>query len=213
MSPTVSVVDDDEALREALVQLLEAAGLAAVSYPDGGAFLEDYVEGRPGCVLLDVAMPGMSGLEVQAALNARGLHPPIVFLTGHGDIPMAVRAVQAGAVDFLEKPVTAAMLLERVKRALAIDHERRAALAVRQDIAERASRLSNREREVMGFVVSGSSSKEIARLLGISVRTVEAHRVHVMHKMGAANLAELVSMASHLPAEQPLTPAPLRSST
>jgi FixJ family two-component response regulator len=121
-----------------------------------------------------------------------------VFLTGHGDIPMAVRAVQAGAVDFLEKPVTGAMLLERVRRALARDHEQRAVRAVSQEIAERARRLSPREAEVMRLVVAGNSSKEIARLLGISVRTVEAHRVHVMHKMGATNLAELVGMAGHL---------------
>ena len=196
MSPTVFVVDDDEALRSALVQLLEAAGLSVHSYPDGRAFLDDYVPDRPGCVLLDVAMPGMTGLEVQAALCARGLHPPIVFLTGHGDIPMAVRAVQAGAVDFLEKPATGAMVLERVRRALALDREQRAAQAAQREVADRVRRLSAREHEVMRLVVAGNSSKEIARLLGISVRTVEAHRVHVMHKMGASNLAELVALAA-----------------
>jgi two-component system response regulator FixJ len=197
MTPTVFVVDDDEALRSALVQLLESAGFAVASYADGLAFLEDCVDDRPGCVLLDVAMPGLSGLEVQEALRGRGLRAPIVFLTGHGDIPMAVRAVQAGAVDFLEKPVTGAALLERVRRALAIDQEQRSERALRQEIAARHRRLSAREREVMRLVASGSSSKEIARVLGISVRTVEAHRVHVMHKMGASNLAELVSLAGH----------------
>ena len=195
MTPTVFVVDDDEALRSALVQLLETAGLAVSSYADGQAFLEDYVNERPGCVLLDVAMPGLNGLDVQEALRGRGLHPPIVFLTGHGDIPMAVRAVQAGAVDFLEKPVTSATLLERVRRALAIDQEQRSERALRQEIRERYRRLSVRESEVMRHVVAGSSSKEIARLLRISVRTVEAHRIHVMHKMGASNLAELVNLA------------------
>jgi two-component system response regulator FixJ len=195
MTPTVFVVDDDEALRSALVQLLETAGLAVSSYADGQAFLEDYVDERPGCVLLDVAMPGLNGLDVQEALRGRGLHPPIVFLTGHGDIPIAVRAVQAGAVDFLEKPVTSATLLERVRRALAIDQEQRSERALRQEIRERYRRLSVRECEVMRHVVAGSSSKEIARVLRISVRTVEAHRIHVMHKMGASNLAELVNLA------------------
>jgi len=195
MTPTVFVVDDDEALRSALVQLLETAGLAVSSYADGQAFLEDYVDERPGCVLLDVAMPGLNGLDVQEALRGRGLHPPIVFLTGHGDIPIAVRAVQAGAVDFLEKPVTSATLLERVRRALAIDQEQRNECALRQEIRERYRRLSVRECEVMRQVVAGSSSKEIARVLRISVRTVEAHRIHVMHKMGASNLAELVNLA------------------
>lgn len=195
MTPTVFVVDDDEALRSALVQLLETAGLTVASYADGRAFLEHYVAERPGCVLLDVAMPGLSGLDVQDVLRDRGLHPPIVFLTGHGDIPMAVRAVQAGAVDFLEKPVTSATLLERVRRALAVDEERRSERVLRQEAAARYQRLSPRETEVLRLVVAGSSSKEIARVLGISVRTVEAHRVHVMHKMGASNLAELVTLA------------------
>jgi len=111
MSPTVFVVDDDAALREALVQLLEAAGLQVENFPDGQSFLTAFVADRPGCLLLDVAMPGMTGLEVQAALTARGVQIPVVFLTGHGDIPMAVRAVQAGAVDFLEKPMTGQALL------------------------------------------------------------------------------------------------------
>jgi len=197
MSPTVFVVDDDAALREALVQLLEAAGLQVESYADGGAFLAAFHEDRSGCLLLDVAMPGMTGLQVQGELKRRGSPIPIVFLTGHGDIPMAVRAVQAGAVDFLEKPMTGVALLERVHRALARDGEARHGRALSREVADRARRLSPREREVMAMVVSGSSSKEAARLLGISVRTVEAHRTHVMHKMGATNLAELVALAAH----------------
>lgn len=197
MNPTVFIVDDDAALREALVQLLEAAGLQVESYPDGASFLAACEPERPGCLLLDVAMPGMTGIEVQTELRRRGNAIPVVFLTGHGDIPMAVRAVQAGAVDFLEKPMTGGALLDRVHRALVLDEERRDAQAVRRDIAERARRLSAREREVMAMIVAGSSSKEAARLLGISVRTVEAHRTHAMHKMGATNLAELVAMAPH----------------
>lgn len=208
MSPIVFVVDDDAALREALVQLLEAAGLQVESHPNGPAFLEACGEDRPGCLLLDVAMPGMTGLEVQAELKRRGNPLPIVFLTGHGDIPMAVRAVQAGAVDFLEKPMTGAALLERVNQALALDHRYRAERATSRDIAERMRRLSPREREVMALVVAGSSSKEAARVLGISVRTVEAHRTHVMHKMGATNLAELVAMAGHCELGQVPNPTP-----
>ena len=197
MIPTVFVVDDDAALREALVQLLDAAGLQVESYADGRAFLEAFQDDRPGCVLLDVAMPGMTGLEVQAELQRRGTQTPIVFLTGHGDIPMAVRAVQSGAVDFLEKPMTGGALLERVHRALALDGEARRARTLSREVADRLRRLSPRELEVMAMVVAGSSSKEVARLLRISVRTVEAHRTHVMHKMGAANLAELVALAAH----------------
>ncbi|MDP2056630.1 MAG: response regulator [Thiobacillus sp.] len=196
MSQTVFVVDDDVAMRDALVQLLEAAGLQVESHVDGPTFLAAYEERRPGCLLLDMAMPGMSGLEVQAVLNAHGLAIPIVFLTGHGDIPMAVRAVQAGAVDFLEKPIQGATLLERVQRALALDQEWRQTQGRTQAIQHCHARLSSREREVMALVVSGLSSKEIARKLDISPRTIEVHRTHVMHKMGAANLADLVNMAA-----------------
>lgn len=196
MTQTVFIVDDDAAIRDALSQLLEAAGLGVECHADGDAFLTALSADRPGCVLLDIAMPGQSGLEVQAALKARGLAAPVIFLTGHGDIPLAVRAVQAGAVDFLEKPVQGAMLLERVRRALALDHEWRQTHGRSQAIQQAYARLTAREREVMAEVVSGLTCKEIALKLRISPRTVEVHRTHVMHKMGAANLAELVSMAT-----------------
>lgn len=196
MSQTVFIVDDDAAIRDALTQLLETASLQVESHSDGRAFLAAYAEDRPGCLLLDIAMPGMSGLEVQAALRARGLAIPVVFLTGHGDIPLAVQALQSGAVDFLEKPIQGAMLLERVRRALKLDQELGQAKGRSQAIQQRHARLSSREREIMALVVSGLTCKEMAQKLGISPRTVEVHRTHVMHKMGAANLAELVNMAA-----------------
>lgn len=196
MNPTVIVVDDDAAMRDALVQLLEAASLNVETYADGPTFLAAYDPDHSGCLLLDMAMPGMSGLEVQAALNARGVAIPIIFLTGHGDIPMAVRAVQAGAVDFLEKPIQGAALLQRVQRALTLDQEWRQTKGRVQAIQQRYARLSSRERECMALAVSGLTSKEIAQKLGISPRTVEVHRTHVMHKMGATNLADLINLAA-----------------
>lgn len=196
MTQTVFIVDDDAAIRDALSQLLETAGFGVECHADGNAFLAAFTDDRPGCVLLDIAMPGLSGLEVQATLKTRGLAAPVIFLTGHGDIPLAVRAVQAGAADFLEKPVQGGMLLERVRRALALDLEWRQTQGRTQAIQQRYARLSAREREVMAQAVSGLTCKEIAQKLGISPRTVEVHRTHVMHKMGAANLAELVNMAA-----------------
>jgi two-component system response regulator FixJ len=196
MNQTVFIVDDDEAMRDALTQLLEAVGLRVETYADGPAFLAVYGKGRPGCLLLDMAMPGMTGLEVQAELKARSLMIPIIFLTGHGDIPLAVRALQAGAVDFLEKPILGDTLLERVQRALKMDEEWGQEQSRIQLLQARYARLSPREREIMALMVTGLTSKEIAQQLGISPRTVEVHRTHVTHKMGAANLAELVNMAA-----------------
>jgi two-component system response regulator FixJ len=197
MNQTVYVVDDDEAMRDALVQLLEISGLRVESYADGPTFLAACVEDCPGCLLLDIAMPGMGGLEVQAELTTRGLALPVVFLTGHGDIPMAVRAMQGGAVDFLEKPVRGTILLERVRRALELDQKLRETRGRSQAIQLQHDRLSPREREVMALAVSGLTSKQIAQQLDISPRTVEVHRSHVMNKMGAGNLAELVKLAAH----------------
>jgi two-component system response regulator FixJ len=194
--PTVFLVDDDEALRDALSQHLESAGLEVEAYADGSAFLAACTDDRPGCVVLDIAMPGMDGREVHAALKARGSPIPIVFLTGHGDVPMAVEAVQNGALDFLEKPIRGPVLVERVRRALALDEERRRARRETHRIRERYAHLSRREREVMALVVEGWSNKHIARKLDLSPRTVEHHRARAMCKMEASNLAELVRMAA-----------------
>ena len=197
LTPVVFVVDDDPALREALCQLLEGDGLECECFPDGESFLARYDKDRSGCLLLDMAMPGMSGLEVQQALKKRGLVIPIIFLTGHGDIPMAVKAVKAGAADFLTKPVQGAVLLDRVRRALDQDLECRANQDHFRAARRHYARLTPREREVMALVVAGLSSKAIAIRLGLSYRTVEVHRTHVMHKMGADSLAELVHLSAH----------------
>lgn len=197
MTATVFVVEDHPGLRDALARLLETAGLKTAVYADGNTFLAACDQESSGCVLLDIAMPVMSGTEIQAALNERGIPIPVIFLTGHGDITMAVRALQCGAVDFLEKPIQGDVLLERVRRALAIDEEYRRKQAFVRDVQRRYARLSLREREVMALVVSGQSNKEIARLLALSPRTVEVHRTHVMNKMEAANLVELVNMNAH----------------
>jgi two-component system response regulator FixJ len=196
MNEQVYIVDDDPAIRDALGSLLTDAGLQVQCYADGDAFLATSLQRRPACVLLDVALPGMNGYEVQEALNARGLLIPVIYLTGHGDVPMAVKAMQAGAVDFLQKPVRRVELLKRIRRALEIDarhhQEEEAERQARRDYAS----LSPREQEVMALVVAGMSSKEIARQLGVSDRTVHTHRAHVMLKMQAANVAELVRIAS-----------------
>lgn len=196
MSQTVFIVDDNDAMRDSLTQLLESVGLRVESHASGEAFLAHCQMDEPGCLILDMAMPGLSGLEVQAELVRRGLDLPILFLTGHGDIPMAVKALKAGATDFLEKPIQGNDLLRRVQHALALDAERRQARAAAQDLQARLDRLSPREQEVMSLVVGGLSSKEIARNLGLSHRTVDVHRTHIMQKMGAANLAELVKLAA-----------------
>lgn len=197
MSATVFVVDDDSALRDALRELLGTAGLQVEAFADGSTFLASLGSERVGCIVLDMAMPGMSGHQVQSALKDRGVELPIIFLTGHGDIPAAVRAVRAGAVDFLEKPVRGDVLLDRVRRSLAMDEERRREREQASEIRRRFATLRPREAEVMSLVVAGLSNKEIGQNLGLSPRTVEVHRTHVMHKMGAGNLAELVSMAAY----------------
>lgn len=196
MKPTVFMVDDDHSIREALSQLLSNAGFRVRDYPGGAEFLADCDADSVGCVLLDMSMPGMSGREVQAALAERGIDLPVVFLTGHGDIPSAVQALKAGAVDFLEKPIRGDVLLARVDKALELANERSQAAARNHDLRQRHARLTAREREVMRGITAGMSNKQVARQLDLSPRTVEVHRQHVMHKMAADNLAELVAMAA-----------------
>lgn len=192
---TVFVVDDDDAVREAVGLLLRSNGFRVETKASAAEFLASYNPNRRGCLVLDVRMPGMNGMELQAKLAADRVCIPVIIISGHGDIPMAVAAVQAGAVDFIEKPFDEGRLLATVKRALALDEERRREAAVATGAAARQSRLTAREREVLERVVAGDPNKVIAARLGISARTVEIHRARVMEKMRARSVAELVQMA------------------
>lgn len=194
---TVFVVDDDAALRDAIGTLLEADGLVCETYPDAEAFLArmaDWPPAASGCVVMDLRMPGASGLAAQDDLNARGIDLPMIFITGHGDVPSAVRAMRGGALDFLRKPFDAQALSARVRDALRMDAERRAARCRLASIRARAATLSKRERQVFERVAAGQANKSVAIDLGVSERTVEIHRSHVMRKMGAPNLAALVRL-------------------
>ena len=190
--PKVFVVDDDDALCDALREFLEAQGLPVEAYNSAEAFLAAGGPARPGCLVLDVRMRGMSGIELQGRLAADGFALPVIVITGHGDVPMAIRAVRNGAVDFLEKPVPDQLLLERIRHALALDAQRRLAAEERNAAAARLGTLTPRERQVMDHVLAGESNKQIAAALGISVKTVEAHRKRVMQKMGVHCVVDLM---------------------
>ena len=190
--PTVFIVDDDASVRDSLEYLLRSVGLGAKKFASATEFLEVYDPGSPGCLVLDVRMPGMSGLELQEELEERGSTLPIVFVTAHGDVPMAVHAVKAGAVDFLIKPFRDQELLDKVQQALQEDAKVREKLQDRGAVADRIASLTPREREVMKMVVDGKANKVIAIDLGISQRTVEIHRARMMEKMQVASVALLV---------------------
>ena len=191
---TVFVVDDDQAMRSSLQWLIESMGMRVETYASAQAFLDAYYPGRAGCLLLDVRMPGMSGLELQAYLAKREHRIPVIIITGHGDVSMAVKAMKNGAVDFIEKPFDDEALIVSIRNALQHDEKQRALRAQRADIAARMSELTPREHEVMAMVTDGRSNKEIATALGVSAKTVEVHRARVMDKMRADSLAELVRM-------------------
>ncbi|MBX3394374.1 MAG: response regulator transcription factor [Phycisphaerae bacterium] len=190
----VYVVDDDPAVRSSICWLLESVSLPFAAFGSGQAFLEAYQPDRPSCLVLDVRMPGLSGIELQERLNSEGICLPIVFISGHGDVPIAVRAMRHGAIDFIEKPFDDKLLLERIESSLEssrafIDAER-----TRSVIRERMHRLSPRENDVMWLVAAGLANKAIAARLGLSPKTVEVHRARVMDKMEANSLADLVRM-------------------
>ena len=190
--PTVFVVDDDRAMRDSLSWLLDSVGLRVRSYATAAEFLADHDPAQPGCLVLDVRMPGMSGLDLQAELARRGVELPTIVITGHAEVSMAVRAVKAGALDFIEKPFSDQLLLDRVRQALEIDLEVREVRRRREDALRRLATLTAREREVLNLVVAGKQNKEIASELGVSPKTVEVHRAHVMSKMCVDSLAELI---------------------
>jgi len=189
---TVFVVDDDRAVRDSLALLVQSVGLEVETFAGAREFLDAYRPDRPGCLITDIRMPGMSGLDLQERLTEDGYHIPVIVLTGFGDVPAAVRALKGGAVDFVEKPFNPQALLDLVQQAIARDTELREQAAREADVAERVALLTPREQEVMALVVAGKANKVVAIDLAISERTVELHRGRIMKKMQARSLAELM---------------------
>jgi FixJ family two-component response regulator len=193
-SPVVYVVDDDPMICTALVRLLETAELEAEAFPSARAFLACPVSDRPACLILDLRLPGPSGLELQKALRESGRDLPIIFVTGHGDVPSTVSAMKGGAIDFLQKPFDSEALLDCVRRALAHSVRHRAERAVRHEVHVRLDQLTRREREVMLHVITGKLNKQIAADLGISEKTIKVHRGRVMQKMRVDSVVELARL-------------------
>jgi FixJ family two-component response regulator len=194
----VFIIDDDESLREGLKRLFRSVGLRSEGYPSGREFLESNIPDIPSCILLDVRMPGLSGLDFQAELNNADIHVPVVFMTGHGDIPMTVRAMKAGAVEFLTKPFRDQEILDAVQLSLKKDRERIENEKIAKGLKARFESLTSREREIMVLVTAGLMNKQIAAEIGLSDITVKVHRGNVMRKMNAKSLADLVRMAEAL---------------
>ncbi|HEX2243210.1 MAG TPA: response regulator [Gammaproteobacteria bacterium] len=191
---TVFIVDDDDDVRDALNLLMKSIGLPSKEYASARSFLEDFDGERPGCLVLDIRMPDMTGLELQRELLQRKAHIPIVFITGHADVPMAVETMKGGAVDFIQKPFRDQDLIDCIQHALIKDAENRACLNKASDIQTRLESLTVRERQVLDLILAGKANKVIAAELGITDRTVEVHRARVMEKMKAGSLAHLVAM-------------------
>jgi FixJ family two-component response regulator len=189
--PCVFVVDDDDAVREGICMIVETAGIPCQSYASAEHFLENYTQGRPGCMVLDVNLPGLNGPELQQELIRRQIRLPIIFLTAHGDIPTSVNAMKHGAYDFLIKPVASKELLTRIREALGHGHGIESNVQQEQLFLARIARLSEREKEILPFAVAGLPNKEIAQHLGISHRTVEVHRINILKKTGYHNFVEL----------------------
>ena len=203
--PTVFVVDDDEAVRGGLQRLVEAVGLNVEPYASAQEFLDSYHPEQHGCLVLDIRMPGMGGLDLQEQLAKKGIRLPVIILTGHADVPLAVRALKGGAIDLIEKPFNSQVLLDRIQQAIQQDAERQRQSAEESQIGQRLARLTPREKEVMQMMVTGKASKVIAIDLGISERTVEFHRANIMKKMQARTLAELIHMSHTGPSKGDVT--------
>lgn len=193
--PTVFVVDDDEAIRSAIRFLMRTAKLNVETYDSAEQFLTEYDPGWPGCLVLDVRMPGMSGLDLQRVMNEREMKIPVIIITGHGDVPMAVEAMKNGVADFIEKPFKNDELLQKVRQCISYDASSRQEISGASELAERLHSLTPREKEVMDLLVQGKRNKLIAAELGISSRTVEAHRSRVMEKLQADSLSDIVRIA------------------
>jgi len=193
--PTVFVVDDDSGVRDTLRWLVESIGLKIETFASAQEFLNAYDPSRPGCLVTDVRMPGMSGIELQSKLAAEEVTLPIIVVSGYADVPTAVRSMKRGAIDFVEKPFDEQMMLERIQLSILEDARLRQERAARERTMARLESLTRRERQVMDLVILGKSNKEVARALDISPKTVEVHRSHVMVKMQAESLAELVRIA------------------
>jgi FixJ family two-component response regulator len=192
--PSVHIVDDDEAMRDSLRWLLESRGLKVELYPSAEAFLRVFDTGFCGCLVLDVRMPGMNGLELHQELHARASTLPVIFITGHGDVPMAVSALKKGAADFIEKPFNDQDMLGLIESCMKQDRAAAAKRAENASVAQRLDSLTQREHEVLNLIVAGKLNKQIADGLRISIKTVEVHRSRVMEKMGAESVAELVQL-------------------
>ncbi len=194
MNATVYIVDDNESVRKALKVLIQSVGLAVEAFAFAADFLDTYNSAMPGCLVLDVRMQGMSGLELQQKLVERGVDIPVIIITGHGDVSMAVRAMKAGAVDFIEKPFNDQVLLDRINQAIDHDIKRHRERQRHAEIMGRLERLSAREREVLDLLIAGKPNKVIAHDLGVSYKTIEAHRANLMEKMQARSVVELTRM-------------------
>jgi two-component system, LuxR family, response regulator FixJ len=193
-APVVYVVEDDPALRSLIKALAQSIGVSSREFSSAEKFLEHYDPREPGCLVLDIFMPGMSGLELQDELNRRGAVIPVIFITGHADVASAVAAVRHGAFNYLQKPFRNSELIENVRQALELDRRGREMLAQHDAIRDRIASLTPREREVLELIVKGLASKVMAEEMGLSKRTVELHRSRVMDKMGASSIAQLVRM-------------------
>lgn len=191
---TVFVVDDDRSVLKSLEMLMGTVGMNVKTYHCGEDFLNDYVPSQSGCLVLDVRMPNMSGLELQQKLKERNYDIPVVIITGHGDVPMAVEAMKAGAFDFIEKPFRDQILLDAVNRAIKKDAQAKEIRDAKAKVTQKCSSLTTRERQIMDLLVSGESNKKIAYKLNISIKTVDYHRLNMMDKMGVSNLVQLTQL-------------------